>query len=263
LGSIRQVVAEFAKEDRWRKPVSVSLAVFLRSDIYIHVARAARERDKLPVRELLWEDPELLLRVIEDRYLASRGSGYGGGVTVWDYFAPTVEGTPTKEWIMERINPRPRDLVYLCNAAITNAVNRRHDIVEERDLIDAESDYSHFALDSILVEGEVSLPSLEDVLYQFAGAPSILNEEEVLATIGGVPDAKGREEEFLTALRDLLFIGIEVQHEAFDYPKNLEDRKRTDSLASKLSATRGGVRRYMIFPAYWAYLEIGQGIEVA
>jgi hypothetical protein len=37
----------------------------------------------------------------------------------------------------------------------------------------------------------------------------------------------------------------------------LEDQKRTQSLASKLSKGRAAEQQYMVFPAYWAYLEIG------
>lgn len=39
--------------------------------------RFARERDKLPIRRMVWEDPGLLRRVVQERFVTS-GADVGG-----------------------------------------------------------------------------------------------------------------------------------------------------------------------------------------
>ena len=51
--------------------VNLSLTLFLRSDIYAAMIRFARERDKLPIRRVVWEHPELLRRVVQERFMIS------------------------------------------------------------------------------------------------------------------------------------------------------------------------------------------------
>ena len=68
------------------------------------------------------------------------------------YFCPQVKGIPTREYLTSRILKRPRDIVYFVKAVVSFAVNRKHDRVEEKNVIDGEKQYSQYALDSILVE---------------------------------------------------------------------------------------------------------------
>jgi hypothetical protein len=256
LGSIRQVASEFSKEDRWRRPVSVSLAVFLRSDIYSNVVKAARERDKLPVSELSWADHELLRRVIEDRYAATK-DGQVDGSSIWANFVPTIKEIPTKEWLTRMILPRPRDLVFLCNAAITNAVNRRHQIVQEADLIDALEDYSHFAVDSIVVEGEVTIPRIEDILYEFVGSEALQSESEVRGRIDAARSSSDRTSDVLDFLVQVSFLGLQAGRNTYRFLQNLEEQRRLDALARRFASSRGRPgRTFMVHPAFWTYLAI-------
>ena len=261
LGCIRQVAAEFSRSDRWRKPVEVSLAVFIRTDIYGHVAALARERDKLPVHELSWADDELLLRVVEDRYAASKNYESPGSELWARYFPETIEGASTRSRILERIIHRPRDLVYVCNAAITNAVNRSHALVEERDVLDAEADYSHFALDSVIVETEASLPEIESILYAFAGAPVIVESEFLRAMLQDAAISSARVDDVIAVLRELSFLGVEVRPGQFVFGRDSATGRLAEAMASKLAAD--GPQRYQIHPAFWAYLELGRPAQAA
>jgi hypothetical protein len=257
LGSIRQVASEFERSDSWRHPIPVSLAVFLRSDIYVALAQRARERDKLPVSELSWADSELLLRVIEDRYAASSGGSVDGSELWTKYFAERVHGTATKRWLSRVIIPRPRDLVYLCNAAITNAVNRGHEIVEEVDLVDAAEDYSHFALESIVVEGEVTHAKIEDVLYEFVGSDAYQSESEIRARIDGVRLNSQSTSAILEFLTQVSFLGPQVSAGSYEFLGGLDDQRRLEVLSRKAATRRGRTgRSFMIHPAFWPYLDI-------
>jgi len=86
LGVSGRIAQEFEKSGPWRVPVNVSLILFLRSDIYAQVSAFAKERDKLPVRFITWEDPGLLLRVIEERFARSSGSIINKPDDIWDRF---------------------------------------------------------------------------------------------------------------------------------------------------------------------------------
>jgi hypothetical protein len=256
ITSARPVAAELAKGDKWRQPVRTSMAVFLRSDIYARVSASAREPDKLPVSRLAWDDRETLARVVEDRYCATRQTP-ATGAELWSrFFCPTVLGMPTRERILDRVLPRPRDLVYLCSAAITNAVNRRHSRVEEKDVLDAEIMYSQFALEAIKVENGITLEVLEEVLFEFVGAPLALSDADVIQRIGRVVPDQERQSIVLEHLRSLSFLGRETREGKYSYADDPQDRARDEALARLLAANRGTPGSWAVHPAFRPYLEI-------
>src|SRR5690606_33193535 len=58
-----QLVRDFNRHDYWRERIRLTIAIFLRSDIYGHLLRQAREPDKLPVSTIAWRDHSILLKV--------------------------------------------------------------------------------------------------------------------------------------------------------------------------------------------------------
>ena len=120
----RRIAADFEKSDHWRKAINLSLLIFLRSDIFAQIMRFIPERDKVSYSRITWDDPEILLSVIEQRLLNS--SVITSPNQIWSrYFCPTVQGIETRKYLTRFILPRPRDLIYLCKLALVNAVNRR------------------------------------------------------------------------------------------------------------------------------------------
>lgn len=73
LSAVGRMEKDFRKDDGWRERVNVSLAVFLRADIFDFVRQHAREPDKITTLQVRWDDQELLARLIDDRYVAHRG----------------------------------------------------------------------------------------------------------------------------------------------------------------------------------------------
>src|SRR5262245_283808 len=120
-------------DDFKREGLNVSIAVFLRSDIFDKVMLVAREPDKIQYTRLTWIDDELLLRVIEERLLASHADNVKPDEMWKRYFCPLVKGIPVKQYILSHILPRPRDLLFFIKAAVTTAINRRHTMVQEAD----------------------------------------------------------------------------------------------------------------------------------
>ena len=255
LGAMRPLASEFQRRETGRQPVTTSLAVFLRSDIYGHVSRSAREPDKLAVSRLDWTDPELLIRVLEERYAVAQGVS---GSEIWTrLFCSDVDGRRTRDWLLGAVLPRPRDLLYLANAAITNAVNRRHNRVESSDLRDARNSYSTYAVESVLVEGEQDMPQLDNVLYEFAGAPVVIEGEEALKRIrSGLPKrhAAAAAADALTYLLQLSFLGVETRPGNPTFADNPQDLTR--ALAIAQSRADGGPLRYHVHPAFAPYLDI-------
>lgn len=63
LGLLRTtniIERDFKKSDHWRKPVNLSLIIFLRSDIFSQIIKHAREPDKIRFSRITWHDSELL-----------------------------------------------------------------------------------------------------------------------------------------------------------------------------------------------------------
>ena len=110
LAAIGQVATEYQKEDFWRDRISLTLATFLRSDIYAHLQDRAREPDKIPNAVLSWDDPQQLLRVIEQRFLAARPEGADPEELWTRFLCSVVSDRPTKEHLTWRALPRPRTL---------------------------------------------------------------------------------------------------------------------------------------------------------
>lgn len=256
LSSARRVSQEFAKQDGWRDALNVTLGVFIREDIFRRVQALAREPDKLPVAHLRWDDPEMLLRVLDARYEAARDTAPEDGELWAKYFDDKTRGVKTSHYMVSRVLPRPRDLVYFANAAIETAIGRGHGRVTEDDVMKAEESYSQFAFEALQVENGLSAPGLYDVFYEFAGGPSVLEQQDLLTAIerSGV-DAQDSGAT-LQRLLELSFLGMETRDGEFEYYELSSDPERTRVLARKFAEANGAEMRYAVHPAFRAYLEV-------
>jgi hypothetical protein len=259
LGAVGRVATDYEKESYWRDRVSLTLATFLRTDIYSYLQRIAREPDKIPVTYLEWADPNVLVRVIEERFLATRPDGTDPQELWTRFFCPTVKGTPTRDYVLQRVLPRPRDLIYLFNAAVISAVNSRRERVEEEDVLNAEGNYSQFAFEALLVENGLTIMQFEAVLFEFIGLNAVLEVSEAVKAIktAGVEDDK--VEEVLTRLKALSFLGTEVAPNQFRYAEAGPEMQRVEVFARRLAERRGdGEARLTVHPAFRAYLGISE-----
>ncbi len=252
-----RIGAELSRTSRDRDAVNFSSAVFLRSDIFEKVQAAALEKDKLSYARLSWDDNELLLRVIEERYVAAHGPD-SDPATMWHkYFCPTVRQMPTREFIVQNILKRPRDIVYLVKAAVSKAVNRKHDRVEEKDILDAHEEYSQYAIDSILVENVSTIPELEDIIFRFSGSAAVVTDAEAKQLISGTGIAVERVDSVIQQLVRLTFLGYEVAQHTFVYADEMRELKRNAVLADRFATLSNREGRLEINPAFRSYLQIG------
>jgi hypothetical protein len=255
LSATARVPVDFGHRDGRREPVNLTQAVFLRSDIYHKIMNVAREPDKIQYSRILWDDNELLLRVLEERYVASQGGIHDSGGLWRKYFCPRVKAWSAQDYFTRRILPRPRDVLVFVNAAVRLAVNRGHGVVEENDILEAEKQYSQFALESILVENGVQVAPLESIIYEFAGCKACLTQDEVRTCLekAGVGDKTSSVVDYLCSLT---FLGVEVGPDDFRFAEDPQEYRKNLVLARKLAENRGGVLRYKVHPAFWAFLEV-------
>ena len=165
---------------------------------------------------------------------------------------------PPKEYLLSRIMRRPRDLLFFAKAAITTAINRKHAKITADDILTAEKQYSQFAIDSILVENGISIRELETVIYEFAGARSILPLDAVKRAVGrgGIP-----EESQLTVVEhlcNLTFLGVEVRRGEFRFAEDEQEARKDAVRARNVAEALGEPARYKINPAFCAFLEIDE-----
>lgn len=256
LGAVGRLSQDFNREDSWRRRIELSLVVFLRSDIYGYLQRTAREPDKIPTQVLSWSDQELLLRLLEERFLAVRPPRTAPD-ELWErFFCPTVKGLDTRQYLLSHVLPRPRDMVYICNAAIMSAVNSRHDIIAEDDILSAEKNYSQFAYEALLVENGITVSQLDYVLLEFMDSDSVLPASAVRANLSLAGIEADKAEYVIARLKAMSFLGVETAPNKFQYFEGEADSRRLDVLARKYSERAEQEPRYSIHPAYRSYLEI-------
>lgn len=258
LASSGRVAEEFRRQGNKLSRVNVTLAVFLRADIFDEVIKEAREPDKIHTMRIDWSQRDLLSRVMDERYLAVRPVGTDPQELWSRFFCPHVNGQQTRDYILGRILSRPRDFVFFCKAAVYNAVNARHGRVEEQDIAEAERAYSNFALASLMVEYGSTRGHLESVLYEFAGSDSIVTRSQALEAIAFALDGDEAEsvEDILEDLVRISFFGIEVHEGEFRYPDRDSEVRKAKVLSRKTARSTQREERLEIHPAYRNFLDI-------
>lgn len=252
LSSVGRIERDFGRPPSGLAPVKVTLSIFLRTDIYDSISRYAREPDKVGVLSVRWQDSELLVRVLEERYLANRSKGEGQ-YGMWDeVFEEEVRGLPTRDYFLWRTLSRPRDLIFFANAALTTAINRKHSRISAADVAFAEKQYSRFAIEALLVESDAEDFDLEEVLYEFAGLDSTLRSDELETLLSSYDGPH--------AIRDWLvrtsFLGVEVRSGEFLHVEGETDAKRQVRVAQRFAERQNSVVRYRVHPAFRPFLEV-------
>jgi hypothetical protein len=256
LTSVTRVADDFHHEDHWREPVNVSLAVFLRSDIFSHVLRVATEPDKIPVSRLIWANDQMLARVVEERFVAAR-SGKADPSELWtEYFTPAVRGVATRDYLVQRVLPRPRDIIVFASAAIASAINHGSSRVEEADILRGEQEYSRYAFEAIQVEDVGSKTPLEPFLYELVGETARPTDAALGSAFGRAGASPNEVAELIDRLVRLGILGLETHNDQFDYTEDEGELRRNQGLADKIARESDRARRFEIHPAFRAFLEI-------
>ena len=253
--------SEILGSDKRHSQLVVTMIVFLRTDIYDVMTKFAREPDKINPQQIRWNDEELLIRVLEERFLAHRpATSTDSPSDMWEtVFCSEVHGLPTRDYFLWRALRRPRDIIFLGNAALNTAINRKHEKVLSQDFVLAEAEYSRFAIEALLVESEAQGLNLENTLLDFAGLNSVVTSDELKATISGE-----RYDETIDWLIQTSFLGLEDRGGDFVYVEGEIEARKKIKVASRIAARSRSEMRYKVHPAFRPYLEISDDdIQVA
>lgn len=234
----------------------VSLTIFLRSDIFNKIHQMALEPDKIRYSRLSWRDGDELLRVVEERFIASHDNSVSADEMWEKYFCEEVKSIPTAQYLTQRILPRPRDLVLFVGQAVREAINHQHVKVEKKDILAAEKECSQNAFRSLLVESGTIASELGSILYEFSGANNILTQNEVEDLIKQTINLSKPVEDILKVLIEINFLGVEIEEADFRFPEDPQEMHKNKVQARNLSRRRTAPPRYRIHPAFWAFLEI-------
>lgn len=254
LSAGQTISNDFQKPSTKWKSVNLSLVVFLRSDIFTYIMRVAREGDKVTFTRMDWNDPILLRRVIEERFANSLDTE--ATEEIWeDFFAETVRGVPTKDYIINHIIPRPRDIIFLCKNALSNAINHRNSTISKDDIIQAEKVYSEYALNSLLAETEIQFPDMERLLIEFVGADEIISKARIEELARAANIDGDSINEAIELLCENTFLGLEIDPGKFEFLYNTGKAKVLQKMAQRVSEQKG-IQRFKINTSFHAYLEI-------
>lgn len=257
LGVSFRTIKDYQKSDQRRRPVNLYLTIFLRSDIFSRILKYAREKDKIPYSLIIWDDRDLLIRVLEERFMASSDK-LDNSEEIWSrLFCPSINGRPIRSYMIEVILPRPRDLIYFAKAALARAINRGHTKVEEEDILSAEKVYSQYALDSLAVENGFQIGNLETLLYEFVGSTPVIGTEEIIYAMKNCGMSEDSLEEVIEVLFEFSFLGVEVEEDRFEFLYNEQHKPKLKAMARKRAKKNpDGLRKFIINRPFHAYLEI-------
>lgn len=253
LGVSGRIFKELSYIKSIQTNISFHLTIFLRSDIFKYIQLMAREPDKMEVSRLKWDDSEILLRIIEERFVELSGNKYDRNQLFEKFFVNDINGVPVKEFIVNSIFPRPRDLIYFCKSCKDIAVSRGHEIIQEVDILFAYKEYSSWVFKSLLVENNILSKQMEDFLFELVGGSPIIDEDMIRQFMvnSEIPIVADDDvEKFIDNLVDLTILGREVRTNEFQFEYDVENFKKIKIMSKKLNS-----KRYRIHNALLPFLE--------
>jgi len=233
-----EIPEQFGHHDSRRKRVNLTITVFIRSDIFAFVQPLATEEDKLPIQRVVWDDPELLLKLVYQRLEYAAPAGLEGKEIWARVFPDKVVGVSAWEFITRTVLQKPRDVIYIVRAAVDGAVNRGHPTVTAEDMLAARRAYSEFAFNSIKAEDDPRKGKLEAVLYEFGGAPRTVTYDAICERIVRAGAASEDCEFYVDLLCDVNFLGVEGA-QGFRYCRDEGERRTTRRVARSLAREHG------------------------
>ena len=128
--------------------------------------------------------------------------------------------------------------------------------VEPGDIKEAESQYSLYALESILVENTMRDVDLESALFAFAGSRQVLTESEVDDILRDARVPEDKIADVISLLCGLTFLGVEVAEKRFEFPEDPQRFRRDEVQARRFAKQAGRAKRFQVHPAFRAFLDI-------
>ncbi|BAS60082.1 hypothetical protein NIES2135_67240 (plasmid) [Leptolyngbya boryana NIES-2135] len=232
-----------------QKKIDFHLTVFLRSDIFKYILGKAREPDKIEYSNLLkLGDKDVLFRIIEERFV-ELSSNEMLPESLWNkYIVESVDSTSTKDYIYERIIPRPRDIIYFFKNAHENAISRGHSIITEEDLKLAYNNYSSWVFTSMMVENGVNIAQLKEFLYHLVGQHQIVDKTTLFAAMcdANLPDSEEFLDNLIEHLATLSIVGKEVAENQFEFEYAFDSKDLINAKSRRVNSNRYKIHNALV-----------------
>jgi len=232
LSITNRIANDFIYDDKKKYKTKFSIIIFLRMDIFSYITKEAREKDKLRYSIITWNDNELLLLLIEERFKVT--TGISDSSIIWTkYFPDNIKNIPIKDFLIKNILPRPRDIIFYVKHSLLNAITRKHKSIHENDILDAQEKYSQYVVDSLIVENGVNIEDFEKILYEFIGSNKIVskNDIEKIVLNSGVQNLNINN--FIQLLCDRCFLGRKTGINEYRYQFNFLEGEKIEKLAAR------------------------------
>ena len=255
LNVVQDIPRDLGRSTHGLQPVATQVTVLLRSDIFAFVQPLMAEQDKLPIERVVWNERDLLIRVLNQRLLQNAPNQMTEGDVWQQLFPDDVVGVSPIEFILRTTLPRPRDVIFMVKTAINNAINRQHQRVFPDDLLDARDQYSEFAFRSVLAEDDPQRRKLESVLYEFAGADRTVTMPDLQQRMSVAGVENSDVDWYINLLCDIGFLGIPTNN-GFRYSREEGERSMLREMSSRLAARSGSTETFEVNPAFYQVLQI-------
>lgn len=257
LGMHRRLHADFNIDN-------VSVLIYIRRNIYEYILNnVAREPDKLNAEtiELEWNDKDVLLRVLEDRFVIASSYWDRTVEDVWStFFKWNNKNISLKEWLYNSILPRPRDLIRFIQKAIEIAISLEHSEIQEEDLEKALISYSGFALEQIIAEYKAEEPWIVNFLNSFIGENSVFSfnrlADKIRSNSSKPLDSQQIVDRIITLI-SINFIGVRLNETPVIYAYNIQEGRKLSSIIKDTTLNKHTT--FIIHPVFYHYLNIKDG----
>jgi len=199
IDALRKIERAFDRSAR-----KLDWLLFLRSDVYENLVENQNDRGKDGVIRVDWDKPAALEQVITSRLECMEASRFPSG-TSWDEICvPTISGESSLSWLVARCLMRPRYLIQLCDACISQAAASGLDRIDESSLIRGYENFSHDLLGHTAFEIRDINPNAEDLVYCLIGMRYRSSISEIRCAISSQMPSIDADE----AIRLLFWFGV-------------------------------------------------------
>ena len=183
-----------------------SSVVFLRNDVYELLVQQTPDRGKSAHVSIDWTDRAKLRQLVFKRLQSNGQKPILTFDKLWCiYFPAKVGDQDAFDYFVDHCLMRPRFLINIIENAVSHAINRGHEHVEEEDCKDAVRQHANYLLSDFGYEIRDVSEIGADVLYGFIGADAVLNKNDVFKCLH---EAEIRESEMERTLWLMLWYGL-------------------------------------------------------
>lgn len=165
------------RRDLSKRDIDFQHLLFLRRDIYERLVELTSDRGKYNVINVDWSDPLQLENLILSRVCTSVDESEEQHA--WQALNPPMSGGGAMQRMISASLMRPRFLIDICERALSFAINRGHEVVEENDVESAAEQMSLYLVSDFGYELRDIAGTPEDIFYLFIGASEKLNPSDL------------------------------------------------------------------------------------